>query len=189
MKWAMSFGFVSFGVLIAAVAMVAVAEEQDKEETSILRTKDANSVQIRAFLGHLAKGDLESIKPMLSEDVVASINSKRIQGRDEYLAMLADLHDQLFKDVRFNMASVHTNYFGLDAIAPNGKTYEENGAERAPIWTNVWTALRATGRNTGDDVSVPMHMDFLWGDGKIKMILGYHDSVPFTTEREALSDQ
>ncbi|MDG2383746.1 MAG: hypothetical protein P8N76_18885 [Pirellulaceae bacterium] len=178
-------------IIIASVFCLAwcggMVRGADNEE-SVLRTKDPKSQQARNFLEALTKGDSKVIEAMLAEDVGGACFGEFVNGREPYMKRLKLVREGLFRDMRFRWASVHTNYFTLDAIAPSQnilstETYQEAGDMMAPIWTNIWTSFEAVGRSSKESVSIPMHIDFRWQDDKIKLILMYYgDSASLKKE-------
>lgn len=182
----------SVAVLLGCMmCMSLTARDEPAEKPSVLRTRDIKSQSIRKWLTAAGTDDLKAVSEMLAEDLVVMINAQEVKPRSEFLARLTEVRTKLFRNMRFTGPfdspeySVHTNYFSPSALATNGKTYAENGTP-APIWTNAWLTFEGTGRLTGQTAKLPVHMDFLWSDGQVSMILIYHDEKPFVEERAAL---
>ena len=179
-----------FFIFVTVLVFTGVGHTDTHEDTttksdhSLLRTKDPLSQKAREFFSALSNKDYAVFESFFSDSVEVHINGLTIKGKKEYIVRLKKIADDLFTTIEWNWIHSHTNYFAPDAIAWDGRTMAEHGPDPM-IWSNTWTVCKATGRTTGIETEVPMHIDFRWHNNEVIEMLGYYDPTFMNQENEA----
>ena len=84
----------------------------------------------------------------------------------------------MFDDVEFE-DSEYSDYDGLAVET----TYYTNGQ----VWTNIWSRFEGKGKYTGNEVSFPFHISYLWEGDKIVEEVQFFSTDVFDEENEAKS--
>ena len=97
----------------------------------------------------------------------------------EILDNVENLFD-MFDDVEFE-DSEYSDYDGLAVET----TYYSNGQ----VWTNIWSRFEGKGKYTGNEVSFPFHISYLWEGDKIIEEVQFFSTKVFDAENEAKNNQ
>ena len=157
---------------------------------SYLKTRDPLSMKARGFFSALQKRDYPYFQDFFADSVKTEINGDVIEGKDLYIERLKHISNDLFYEIEWGWLHVHTNYFAPDALGPDTliinpvATMGEKRSE-STIWSNCWTLERMKGNYTGNEIEIPMHLDFRWSNGRVVHVLGYYDPDELNEERIA----
>ena len=102
-----------------------------------------------------------------------------VLNKDEFIAGVENLFD-MFDDVEFE-DSEYSDYDGLAVET----TYYTNGQ----VWTNIWSRFEGKGKYTGNEVSFPFHISYLWEGDKIIEEVQFFSTKVFDAENEAKNNQ
>ena len=179
-----------FMVLFCVFGAQADESAKTLSDHSHLKTRDPLSMNARGFFSALQERDYPYFEEFFADSVRAEINGDLIEGKDQYIARLKHISNDLFYDMEWVWLHVHTNYFAPDAFGPDSlitnpvATMGEKRSE-STIWSNSWTFVRMKGNYTGNEIEIPMHLDFRWSNGRVVHVLGYYDPSALNKERAA----
>ena len=77
-----------------------------------------------------------------------------------------------------------SEYSDYDGLAVE-TTYYTNGQ----VWTNIWSRFEGKGKYTGNEVSFPFHISYLWKGDKIIEEVQFFSTKVFDAENEAKNNQ
>lgn len=140
----------------------------DDQKTQIIKNvfKDVSEEKID-YLNDVFSDKMKMVNPI-----------KKEFNKQEFIEGIKDMYD-LFENITFDEVNddadgseIETNYYS------NGK-----------IWTSVWNNFKAVGKYTGQKVSIPFHISYLWEGDKILEEYQLFDYSAFENESNARDAQ
>ncbi len=144
---------------------------------------DEKSNTIREHLQYYVNNDLDSLMALIADDAEIYLNSEESVTPEEIRTGL-ELQHSTFNPITISWSQEEG---GEDIGAWIESTNYPGGPANEPASvTQVWFTWHGTSNLTGETISVPAHIVYVWNDdGKVSTQYQYFDSVNINTAIEA----
>ena len=144
---------------------------------------DENSNTIREHLQHYVDGDIDSMMAIITDDAEIYINSEESVSAEEVRA-IHELEHSVFDSISTSWSQEEG---GEDIGAwVESTNYPAGPANKPASVTQVWFTWKGTSVTTGEVLSIPVHVVYVWNDGgQVQTIYQFFDSVNATAIIEA----
>ena len=144
---------------------------------------DENSNTIREHLQHYVDGDIDSMMAIITDDAEIYINSEESVSAEEVRA-IHELEHSVFDSISTSWSQEEG---GEDIGAwVESTNYPAGPANKPASVTQVWFTWKGTSVTTGEALSIPVHVVYVWNDGgQVQTIYQFFDSVNATAVIEA----
>ena len=144
---------------------------------------DENSNTIREHLQHYVDGDIDSMMAIITDDAEIYINSEESVSAEEVRA-IHELEHSVFDSISTSWSQEEG---GEDIGAwVESTNYPAGPANKPASVTQVWFTWKGTSVTTGEALSIPVHVVYVWNDGgQVQTIYQFFDSVNATAIIEA----
>ena len=139
------------------VTMFIISCDAPKNNFGYVSIDDEKSRNVVKIFESVEDEEIGFLKEIFSKDLEFKDPNGTILNKDEFIAGVENIFD-LFEDIEFE-DSEFVDYDGLAVET----TYYTNGQ----VWTNIWSTFEGKGKYTGNDVSFPFHISYLWDGDKI----------------------
>ncbi len=78
------------------------------------------------------------------------------------------------------------NYYSSRGFTDNDPEYEMVVTDDGETWVNCWLEWKGTMKETGKEITMPVHLTYRFADGKIVRQLGYWDPTEVILELQAI---
>ena len=147
---------------------------------------DEKSNLIRAHYQNYLSNDIEGLKSLWSPDLKIYMNNVESAGVDDIVSLITAQHEN-FSDISM---SFQDDEGGVDlGIWVQTITYPANNGYPETTMTQTWFTWNATGKTSGNNLQVPAHIGFQWGDGRIVKEWHNFDPSSMMAELELASAQ
>ena len=161
------------------ITMFFMSCDAPKNNFGHVSIDDVKSRNIVKLFEAVEDENIEFLKEIFSKDLKFIDPNGTELNKDEFIAGVENIFD-MFEEVEFE-DSEYSDYDGLAVET----TYYSNGQ----IWTNIWSKFEGKGKYTGNDVSFPFHISYLWEGDKIIEEVQFFSTKVFDAENEAKNKQ
>ena len=161
------------------ITMFLISCDAPKNNFGYVSIDDEKSRNVVKIFEAVEDEEIGFLKEIFSKDLEFKDPNGTILNKDEFIAGVENIFD-LFEDIEFE-DSEFVDYDGLAVET----TYYTNGQ----VWTNIWSTFEGKGKYTGNEVSFPFHISYLWGGDKIIGEIQFFSTKVFDTENEAKNNQ
>tara|TARA_B000000475_G_scaffold138401_1_gene111588 strand:- start:683 stop:1177 length:495 start_codon:yes stop_codon:yes gene_type:complete len=161
------------------ITMFLISCDAPKNNFGYVSIDDEKSRNVVKIFEAVEDEEIGFLKEIFSKDLEFKDPNGTILNKDEFIAGVENIFD-LFEDIEFE-DSEFVDYDGLAVET----TYYTNGQ----IWTNIWSTFEGKGKYTGNDVSFPFHISYLWDGDKIIGEIQFFSTKVFDAENEAKNNQ
>ena len=144
---------------------------------------DENSNTIREHLQYYVDGDIDSMMAIIADDAEIYINSQESVSAGDVRA-IHELEHSIFDEISTSWSQEE----GGDDIGAwvESTNYPAGPANKPASVTQVWFTWDGTSISTGDALTIPVHVIYVWNDeGQVQTIYQFFDSVNATAVIEA----
>ena len=144
---------------------------------------DEKSNTIREHIQYYVDGDIDSMMSIIADDAEIYINSDESVSAGE-VRSIHELEHSIFEDISTSWSQEEG---GVDIGAWIESTDYPAGPANKPVSvTQAWFTLNGTSIKTGEALSTPVHVAYIWNDsGQVETIYQFFDSVDATAVIEA----
>ena len=144
---------------------------------------DEKSNTIREHLQYYVDGDIDSKMSIIADDAEIYINSDESVSAGE-VRSIHELEHSIFEDISTSWSQEEG---GVDIGAWIESTNYPAGPANNPVSvTQVWFTWNGTSILTGEALSVPVHVVYVWNDeSQVQTIYQFFDSANVTAVMEA----
>ena len=161
------------------ITVFLISCDAPKNNFGYVSIDDEKSRNIVELFEAVEDEDIGFLKEIFSKDLKFTDPHGKVLNKDEFIAGVENLFD-MFDDVEFE-DSEYSDYDGLAVET----TYYTNGQ----VWTNIWSRFEGKGKYTGNEVSFPFHISYLWEGDKIIEEVQFFSTKVFDAENEAKNNQ
>jgi len=161
------------------ITMFIISCDAPKNNFGYVSIDDEKSRNVVKIFESVEDEEIGFLKEIFSKDLEFKDPNGTILNKDEFIAGVENIFD-LFEDIEFE-DSEFVDYDGLAVET----TYYTNGQ----VWTNIWSTFEGKGKYTGNDVSFPFHISYLWDGDKIIGEIQFFSTKVFDAENEAKNNQ
>ena len=161
------------------ITLFLISCDAPKNNFGYVSIDDEKSRNVVKIFEAVEDEEIGFLKEIFSKDLEFKDPNGTILNKDEFIAGVENIFD-LFEDIEFE-DSEFVDYDGLAVET----TYYTNGQ----VWTNIWSTFEGKGKYTGNEVSFPFHISYLWGGDKIIGEIQFFSTKVFDTENEAKNNQ
>jgi len=161
------------------ITMFIISCDAPKNNFGYVSIDDEKSRNVVKIFEAVEDEEIGFLKEIFSKDLEFKDPNGTILNKDEFIAGVENIFD-LFEDIEFE-DSEFVDYDGLAVET----TYYTNGQ----VWTNIWSTFEGKGKYTGNDVSFPFHISYLWDGDKIIGEIQFFSTKVFDAENEAKNNQ
>ena len=161
------------------ITMFIISCDAPKNNFGYVSIDDEKSRNVVKIFESVEDEEIGFLKEIFSKDLEFKDPNGTILNKDEFIAGVENIFD-LFEDIEFE-DSEFVDYDGLAVET----TYYTNGQ----VWTNIWSTFEGKGKYTGDKVSFPFHISYLWDGDKIIGEIQFFSTKVFDAENEAKNNQ
>jgi len=161
------------------ITMFLISCDAPKNNFGYVSIDDEKSRNVVKIFEAVEDEEIGFLKEIFSKDLEFKDPNGTILNKDEFIAGVENIFD-LFEDIEFE-DSEFVDYDGLAVET----TYYTNGQ----VWTNIWSTFEGKGKYTGNDVSFPFHISYLWDGDKIIGEIQFFSTKVFDAENEAKNNQ
>ena len=161
------------------ITMFLISCDAPKNNFGYVSIDDEKSRNVVKIFEAVEDEEIGFLKEIFSKDLEFKDPNGTILNKDEFIAGVENIFD-LFEDIEFE-DSEFVDYDGLAVET----TYYTNGQ----VWTNIWSTFEGKGKYTGNEVSFPFHISYLWSGDKIIGEIQFFTTKVFDTENEAKNNQ
>ena len=161
------------------IKMFIISCDAPKNNFGYVSIDDEKSRNVVKIFEAVEDEEIGFLKEIFSKDLEFKDPNGTILNKDEFIAGVENIFD-LFEDIEFE-DSEFVDYDGLAVET----TYYTNGQ----VWTNIWSTFEGKGKYTGNDVSFPFHISYLWDRDKIIGEIQFFSTKVFDAENEAKNNQ
>ena len=161
------------------ITMFLISCDAPKNNFGYVSIDDEKSRNVVKIFESVEDEEIGFLKEIFSKDLEFKDPNGTILNKDEFIAGVENIFD-LFEDIEFE-DSEFVDYDGLAVET----TYYTNGQ----VWTNIWSTFEGKGKYTGNDVSFPFHISYLWDGDKIIGEIQFFSTKVFDAENEAKNNQ
>lgn len=139
-----------------------------------IKVKDDKSKIIEKIFQEVSAEKVDFLNAVFADDM-KMVNAKEITfEKAAFIAGIEDMYD-LFDNISF------------DAVDGNadGSEIETNYYANGKVWSSVWNNFSATGKYTGQKISIPFHISYQWKGDKIIEEYQFFDMTAFENEATA----
>ena len=161
------------------ITLFLISCDAPKNNFGYVSIDDEKSRNVVELFEAVEDEDIGFLKEIFSKDLKFTDPHGIVLNKDEFIAGVENLFD-MFDDVEFE-DSEYSDYDGLAVET----TYYSNGQ----VWTNIWSRFEGKGKYTGNEVSFPFHISYLWEGDKIIEEVQFFSTKVFDAENEAKNNQ
>lgn len=161
------------------ITVFLISCDAPKNNFGYVSIDDEKSRNVVKIFEAVEDEEIGFLKEIFSKDLEFKDPNGTILNKDEFIAGVENIFD-LFEDIEFE-DSEFVDYDGLAVET----TYYTNGQ----VWTNIWSTFEGKGKYTGDKVSFPFHISYLWDGDKIIGEIQFFSTKVFDAENEAKNNQ
>ena len=161
------------------ITLFLISCDAPKNNFGYVSIDDEKSRNVVKIFESVEDEEIGFLKEIFSKDLEFKDPNGTILNKDEFIAGVENIFD-LFEDIEFE-DSEFVDYDGLAVET----TYYTNGQ----VWTNIWSTFEGKGKYTGNDVSFPFHISYLWDGDKIIGEIQFFSTKVFAAENEAKNNQ
>ena len=161
------------------ITLFLISCDAPKNNFGYVSVDDEKSRNVVKIFEAVEDEEIGFLKEIFSKDLEFKDPNGTILNKDEFIAGVENIFD-LFEDIEFE-DSEFVDYDGLAVET----TYYTNGQ----VWTNIWSTFEGKGKYTGNDVSFPFHISYLWDGDKIIGEIQFFSTKVFDAENEAKNNQ
>ena len=161
------------------ITLFLISCDAPKNNFGYVSIDDEKSRNVVKIFEAVEDEEIGFLKEIFSKDLEFKDPNGTILNKDEFIAGVENIFD-LFEDIEFE-DSEFVDYDGLAVET----TYYTNGQ----VWTNIWSTFEGKGKYTGNEVSFPFHISYLWGGDKIIGEIQFFSTKVFDAENEAKNNQ
>jgi len=161
------------------IALFLISCDAPKNNFGYVSIDDEKSRNVVKIFEAVEDEEIGFLKEIFSKDLEFKDPNGTILNKDEFIAGVENIFD-LFEDIEFE-DSEFVDYDGLAVET----TYYTNGQ----VWTNIWSTFEGKGKYTGNEVSFPFHISYLWDGDKIIGEIQFFSTKVFDAENEAKNNQ
>lgn len=161
------------------ITVFLISCDAPKNNFGYVSIDDEKSRNVVKIFEAVEDEEIGFLKEIFSKDLEFKDPNGTILNKDEFIAGVENIFD-LFEDIEFE-DSEFVDYDGLAVET----TYYTNGQ----VWTNIWSTFEGKGKYTGDEVSFPFHISYLWDGDKIIGEIQFFSTKVFDAENEAKNNQ
>ena len=161
------------------ITMFLISCDAPKNNFGYVSIDDEKSRNVVKIFEAVEDEEIGFLKEIFSKDLEFKNPNGTILNKDEFIAEVENIFD-LFEDIEFE-DSEFVDYDGLAVET----TYYTNGQ----VWTNIWSTFEGKGKYTGNEVSFPFHISYLWDGDKIIGEIQFFSTKVFDAENEAKNNQ
>ena len=161
------------------ITLFLISCDAPKNNFGYVSIDDEKSRNVVKIFEAVEDEEIGFLKEIFSKDLEFKDPNGTILNKDEFIAGVENIFD-LFEDIEFE-DSEFVDYDGLAVET----TYYTNGQ----VWTNIWSTFEGKGKYTGNDVSFPFHISYLWDGDKIIGEIQFFSTKVFDAENEAKNNQ
>lgn len=139
-----------------------------------IKVKDDKSKIIEKIFQEVSAEKVDFLNAVFADDM-KMVNAKEMTfEKAAFIAGIEDMYD-LFDNISF------------DAVDGNadGSEIETNYYANGKVWSSVWNNFSATGKYTGQKISIPFHISYQWKGDKIIEEYQFFDMTAFENEATA----
>ena len=161
------------------ITLFLISCDAPKNNFGYVSIDDEKSRNVVKIFEAVEDEEIGFLKEIFSKDLEFKDPNGTILNKDEFIAGVENIFD-LFEDIEFE-DSEFVDYDGLAVET----TYYTNGQ----VWTNIWSTFEGKGKYTGNEVSFPFHISYLWNGDKIIGEIQFFSTKVFDAENEAKNNQ
>ena len=161
------------------ITLFLISCDAPKNNFGYVSIDDEKSRNVVKIFEAVEDEEIGFLKEIFSKDLEFKNPNGTILNKDEFIAEVENIFD-LFEDIEFE-DSEFVDYDGLAVET----TYYTNGQ----VWTNIWSTFEGKGKYTGNEVSFPFHISYLWNGDKIIGEIQFFSTKVFDAENEAKNNQ
>ena len=161
------------------ITLFLISCDAPKNNFGYVSIDDEKSRNVVKIFEAVEDEEIGFLKEIFSKDLEFKDPNGTILNKDEFIAGVENIFD-LFEDIEFE-DSEFVDYDGLAVET----TYYTNGQ----VWTNIWSTFEGKGKYTGNEVSFPFHISYLWDGDKIIGEIQFFSTKVFDAENEAKNNQ
>ena len=161
------------------ITLFLISCDAPKNNFGYVSIDDEKSRNVVKIFEAVEDEEIGFLKEIFSKDLEFKDPNGTILNKDEFIAGVENIFD-LFEDIEFE-DSEFVDYDGLAVET----TYYTNGQ----VWTNIWSTFEGKGKYTGNEVSFPFHISYLWDGDKIIGEVQFFSTKVFDAENEAKNNQ
>ena len=165
-------------LLLFFITMIIISCDENEKKYAYVEVDDDRSEEIENLFDAVEDENIDFLKTLFSKDLVFISANNEQMNKDQFIEGVEEIFD-MFDDVEFDDNTQSTDGDGT-AIET---TYYSNGA----IWTEIWNNFSGKGKYTGNEISFPFYIAYLWDEDKIIREMQYFDPKYFNEEAEAKS--
>ena len=161
------------------ITLFLISCDAPKNNFGYVSIDDEKSRNVVKIFEAVEDEEIGFLKEIFSKNLEFKDPNGTILNKDEFIAGVENIFD-LFEDIEFE-DSEFVDYDGLGVES----TYYTNGQ----VWTNIWSTFEGKGKYTGNEVSFPFHISYLWDGDKIIGEIQFFSTKVFDAENEAKNNQ
>ena len=145
----------------------------------VVNVDDDKSNSIRQHFDNYLNNDMEGLKSLWSPDLQVFLNSVEAISLDELVGLLEAQHSTYTISMSWG-ANEDVSYWVETTDYPGDDSYDKVTV------TQTWFNWIATSKLTGETITMPAHISFMWGeDGKIAAEYHMYDTGAMAAGIEA----
>ena len=161
------------------ITLFLISCDAPKNNFGYVSIDDEKSRNVVKIFEAVKDEEIGFLKEIFSKDLEFKDPNGTILNKDEFIAGVENIFD-LFEDIEFE----DSDFVDYDGLAVE-TTYYTNGQ----VWTNIWSTFEGKGKYTGNEVSFPFHISYLWDGDKIIGEIQFFSTKVFDAENEAKNNQ
>ena len=161
------------------ITLFLISCDAPKNNFGYVSIDDEKSRNVVKIFEAVEDEEIGFLKEIFSKDLEFKDPNGTILNKDEFIAGVENIFD-LFEDIEFE----DSDFVDYDGLAVE-TTYYTNGQ----VWTNIWSTFEGKGKYTGNEVSFPFHISYLWDGDKIIGEIQFFSTKVFDAENEAKNNQ
>tara|TARA_B100000674_G_scaffold167879_1_gene135224 strand:+ start:1439 stop:1933 length:495 start_codon:yes stop_codon:yes gene_type:complete len=161
------------------ITIFLISCDAPKNNFGYVSIDDEKSRNVVKIFEAVEDEEIGFLKEIFSKDLEFKDPNGTILNKDEFIAGVENIFD-LFEDIEFE----DSDFVDYDGLAVE-TTYYTNGQ----VWTNIWSTFEGKGKYTGNEVSFPFHISYLWDGDKIIGEIQFFSTKVFDAENEAKNNQ
>ena len=161
-------------IIVLSIFLSTFYSCNDSIKYGYVSIDDEKSKMIQELFNKVSEEDIEYIENIFSNEMTLVNSNGEELNKSEFIAGVKDMFDS-FENITFDEVNGDANDSETET------NYYSNGL----VWTAIWNNFTAKGKYTGEEVSFPFHISYLWEGDKIIKEVQYFNPDVFENERNA----
>ena len=161
-------------IIILSIFLSTFYSCNDSIKYGYVSIDDEKSKMIQELFNKVSEDVYKRQENIFSDEMTLVNSNGEELNKSEFIAGVKDMFDS-FENITFDEVNGDANDSETET------NYYSNGL----VWTAIWNNFTAKGKYTGEEVSFPFHISYLWEGDKIIKEVQYFNLDVFENERNA----